>query len=93
MLARGVLAVLVALLVALQLRFWFGDGGFREQRQLRAQLLEQGRVNAALRDNNQRLYSALGDGVDDLSAVEAQARRELGMVRRGETFYWIVDER
>ena len=88
------LAALAVILIMLQLQLWLApDSLLRERSQLRAQLEQQRRLNQELSESNQRLYAELRDLADDLSAVEGQARRELGMVRRGETFYWIVDER
>jgi len=41
---RWLLALLLVLLGALQLRFWFGDGGVGDQRRLEQRVAEQART-------------------------------------------------
>lgn len=88
---KWLLAVLVALLLLLQLRLWFGDGSVAEVWRLRQQVEAQREENHALRERNQALEAEVQDLKTGLEAVEERARAELGMVKEGETFYQSVD--
>lgn len=79
------------LLLVLQARFWFGDGGFLERRQLKLKIAElKAQVNSA-RERNQALEAEVWDLKHNLAAVEERARRDLGMIRQDETFVLIVE--
>ncbi|MFN3919650.1 MAG: FtsB family cell division protein [Methylohalobius sp.] len=79
------------LLLVLQTRFWFGDGGFLERRQLKLKIAElEAQVNSA-RERNQALEAEVWDLKHNLAAVEERARRDLGMIRQDETFVLIVE--
>ena len=82
---------LLALLLVLQSRFWFGERGWRAAQALQDTVSEQRAENARLQQRN----DALGAEVEDLksgeTAVEERARSELGMIKPGETFYRVVE--
>ncbi len=90
---RPFLLVLGVLLVALQGPLWFGNGGIFALRELRTELGQQQTENHRLRERNQALGAEVLDLKLGLEAVEERARVELGMVRRGETFYQLVERR
>lgn len=89
---RLIACVLVVLLGWLQYRLWIGDGSFRDVYRLEQSIEAQKQENASLRDRNETLEAEVVDLKQGLAAVEERARRELGMVRRDETFYQIVPE-
>lgn len=84
--------ILVLLLLLLQYQLWFGEGDLHDawtlQRQVSAQQIE----NAALTKRNQALAAQVQDLKRGQAAVEEQARTDLGMIKKGETFYQIVRE-
>jgi cell division protein FtsB len=90
---RIVLLLLVALLAWLQWRLWFGNGGQREVEQLRAQVAAQAHENEGLKQRNEALAAEVRDLKSGEAAVEERARSELGMIKPGETFYRVVDQR
>ena len=90
---RIVLLLLVALLAWLQWRLWFGNGGEREVEALRAQVAAQQRENQGLEQRNEALAAEVRDLKSGEAAVEERARSELGMIKPGETFYRVVDDR
>lgn len=51
----------------------------------------QAEKNAHLKERNQTLFAEVDDLKQGLEAVEERARYDLGMVKKGETFYQIVD--
>jgi cell division protein FtsB len=89
---RLLIAVLLILLVALQYKLWLGQGGYRNVQQLRQELAAQQIENRQLLQRNQALQAEVEDLKKGLAAVEERAREELGMIRKGETFYQVVPE-
>jgi cell division protein FtsB len=88
---KVVIAVLVVLLVGLQYRLWFADGGLVDVHRLEQRIAEQQAQNERLRERNRALAAEVRDLKQGLEAVEARARAELGMVGPGETFYRVVE--
>ena len=80
-------------LIALQYRLWFADGGLAEVHRLERRVSEQQRENERLRERNRALAAEVRDLKRGLAAVEARARSELGMVGEDETFYQLVEPR
>jgi len=80
-----------ALLIVLQGPLWFGNGGVFALKELRHELAQQRQENQRLRERNLALGAEVLDLKLGLEAVEERARAELGMVRRGETFYQLVE--
>jgi cell division protein FtsB len=87
---RTLLAVLLVLLVFLQLKLWFGEGGYRDVQRLALRVEEQARENEALALRNRELQAEVEDLRQGLEAIEERARSELGMIKESEEFYQIV---
>ncbi len=83
--------VLIALLIALQVKLWTGDGGMRDLRAIRARVSEQRAENAKLEQRNDALHADVEDLKHGQDAVEARARSQLGLIKPGEVFYQVVD--
>ncbi|OFE11802.1 cell division protein FtsB [Pseudohongiella acticola] len=88
---KALVAALVLVLLVLQWRLWVGDGGVAELHQLENQLTVQQQENEALRLRNQMLENEVLDLKNGLEAVEERARSDLGMTRKDETFYMIIE--
>ena len=88
---RLAIAVLVLMLAVLQYRLWVGEGSLAEVRQLQRQTARQQMELGRLRERNEALRAEVEDLKAGLHAVEARARRELGMIREGETFYQVIE--
>lgn len=87
---RWVALVLIALLIALQVKLWVGDGGMRDLRAIRARVSVQQAENARLKQRNEKLGADVEDLKHGQDAVEARARSQLGLVKPGEVFYQVV---
>ncbi|MGF1548872.1 MAG: cell division protein FtsB [Thiotrichales bacterium] len=85
------IAILVALLLALQYRLWLGEGSFSEVAKLRQSVTEQERENDQLKARNQALEAEVQDLTRGLAAIEERARSELGMIKKGETFFQVIE--
>ena len=86
------MSVLFVLLVGLQQRLWFGDGSVEEVRDLQRRISAQKLENERYGERNRSLDAEVQDLKGGLEALEERARRELGMTRKDETFYLLVEE-
>lgn len=84
-------AGLLVLFITLQLTLWFGEGGLAEVRQLRLQIEQQQAENVRLNERNAALEAEVKDFKQGLGAIEERARNELGMIKKGETFFQIIE--
>ncbi len=87
---RSLLVILLLLLIALQLKMWFGEGGYSVVKRLAVRVEEQARENELLAQRNRELQAEVEDLRQGLHAVEERARSELGMVKENEEFYQVV---
>lgn len=87
---RILIAILLLLLVLLQFKLWFGEGGFRDVARLEERVAEQARSNEELLQLNNELEAEVEDLRERLDAVEERARSELGLIKEDEEFYQVV---
>ena len=90
---RVLLAVLLVVLVALQLKMWFGEGGYRDVQRLAQRVEQQARENETLAQRNRELQAEVEDLRQGLEAIEERARSELGLIKENEEFYQVVPGR
>ena len=88
---KTIIAVLAVLFVLLQYKLWFGEGSMMEVWRLDRAIATQTAENAQLRERNQALAAEVSDLKQGVEAIEERARRELGMIKKGETFYQVVE--
>lgn len=88
---KTVFYVLIGLLLALQYPLWFGNGGILALWQLQRELASHQIEITQLRERNQVLEAEVLDLKQGLEAVEERARKELGMVKKGETLFQIIE--
>lgn len=89
---RILIAILLLVLLLLQFKLWFGDGGYRDIASLEARVEAQSAENEMLGARNLELRAEVDDLRERLEAIEERARSELGLIREGETFYQVVPE-
>ena len=82
--------VLLLLLLLFQFQLWFGQGNLRDVWKLQQQVHAQQAENAELLKRNQALAAEVQDLKQGRAASEERARTDLGMIKKGETFYQIV---
>ncbi|MGV6857875.1 MAG: cell division protein FtsB [bacterium] len=87
---RLLIAGLVVLTLLLQYRLWVGEGSLAEVWRLRQAVATQHNENQRLLMRNNGLEAEVRDLKQGMGAVEERARSELGMIRKGETFYQII---
>ena len=82
--------VLLGLFLFLQYQLWFSVGGVLSVRSLQQQIEQQKQKNALFHQRNTVLVANIHDLKSGNHAVEARAREDLGMVKKGEVFYQVV---
>jgi len=86
------LILLTVVLVLLQYRFWFGDGGLTELWQLQRTIEKQQQEITVLSDRNKALEAEVTNLRQGFAAIEERARNDLGMIKDDETFYQAITE-
>jgi cell division protein FtsB len=84
--------VLLGLLILLQYPLWFGHGSVYTLWRLKSEIAAQKEENARLKDRNQALEAEVVDLKQGYEAIEERARSELGMVKKGETFFQVIED-
>ena len=87
-----ILLLLVVLLGWLQYRLWVGQGSLQELHQLHRAVDRQSAEVVELQARNQDLRAEVDDLREGRDAVEERARSDLGMIRKKETFFLVVEE-
>lgn len=83
--------VLLVVLLLMQYRLWIQPGGIVDLLRLRKQLVVEQHENDNLKKRNQVLLNQVQHLQNNNEAVESRARDELGMIKKGETFYQVVN--
>ena len=89
---KAFVVLLVSLLALVQFRLWVGDESLAEVWRLRQAIDHQTSENALLQSRNQRLEAEVRDLKTGLEAVEERARLELGMIRKDEIYFQMVED-
>lgn len=86
------LIIIIAGILLLYLfgRIWFGQGSHSDIYQLQQQITQQQNKNKEQEAINQQLQVEVDQLKSEDGAIEAYARSELGMIKKGETFYQII---
>ena len=89
---RWLLVILLVLFAGLQFRLWVGEGSLAHRAELNRQLEQQELDNQSLRERNALIATDVESLKTNLSAIEEKARADLGMIKKGETFYLVIDK-
>ena len=89
-----ILAVILGLLfLVLQYDLWIGEGSLATVWHLQQGIDEQKKENNKISQRNESLLAEVKDLKKGDSAIEERARNELGMIKKGETYIQVVDEK
>jgi cell division protein FtsB len=88
---RIAMIILIVLLIWLQYELWFAHNGLLSSHKLHHQMILQHEKNQIAEKRNQKLMKDIHDLKNDPDVIAAQARRNFGMVKKGETYYAIVN--
>ena len=88
---KGIIAALVVIVALLQYKLWIGNGSFAEVYRLDRTIVAQEKENAFAKERNLALQAEVDDLKHGMDAIEERARSELGMIKKGETFFRVID--
>lgn len=88
---RWLIGVLLLLILFLQFRLWVGEGSLAEVHSLKQDISAQNAELKQMRERNKALHAEVKDLREGLEAVEERARNDLGMIKKGEVFYQIIE--
>jgi cell division protein FtsB len=86
------LGILVVLLCALQYRLWIGEGSLAQANRLEQELKVQQAENDRLLERNRIIHVEVEDLKTGLDTIEERARKDIGLIKKDETFYMLLDE-
>tara|TARA_Y100001934_G_C12241037_1_gene720301 strand:- start:344 stop:628 length:285 start_codon:yes stop_codon:yes gene_type:complete len=89
---RIFLVTLLLIFTGLQYRLWIGQGSFAHVNDLRAVVEQRTAENEVRRQRNDILKAEILDLKQGLAAVEDIARSELGLIKKGETFFLLIED-
>ena len=87
---KPLIILLVILLIVLQYKLWFSSGGFVETRHLKQQIAAEQAKNDKLAKQNAILMADVKALKSNKDAIATRARNDLGMIKKGDTFYQVV---
>lgn len=82
--------LLLLAIIALQYALWLGEGSWGDERAKKAQIIEQQRINRALKAESEALSAEISNLQTGTEAMREKARSELTYIARGETLYRIA---
>jgi cell division protein FtsB len=89
-----IIAVILGLLfLVLQYDLWVGEGSLATVWGLKKDIVEQKKENNKINQRNESLVAEVKDLKKGDAAIEERARNELGMIKKGETYIQVVDEK
>ena len=89
---RAVTLILFVLLLLLQYPLWLGKGSWLKVWDLHRQVELQQQVNQQTQTRNAVLDAEVRDLKQGTAAIEERARNELGMIKRDEVFFQILED-
>ena len=89
---RIFVAVLLVVISVLQGRLWTGQGSFADVHRLEEKVSLRSAENDSRRGRNAVLKAEILDLKQGLEAVEDIARSELGLIKKGEIFFLLVED-
>ena len=89
-----VIIIILAIVVAvLQYQLWFASNGVVASWKLKTTLAALNNENDKLQQANNAVFADIEDLKHGDESIEERARESLGMVRKGEKFYQLVQSR
>ena len=88
---RWISLILLALILLLQYPLWLGKGGWLKVWDLNRQVEAQKQINQQTQTRNAVLDADVRDLKQGTEAIEERARSELGMIKRDEVFFQIME--
>jgi cell division protein FtsB len=87
---KWLLGAFLLVAVYLQCRLWIGEGSLAHLTRLHHDIQKQESENARLQERNRLLIAEVTGLKNEDDAMEERARNDLGMIRKGETFFMVM---
>jgi len=87
---KALLLIFSLLLLFLVAGLWFGSGSYPDLWRLDERIVAQKEENATKQEQINKIQAELSDAVSSRDALEERARSELGMTKKGETFFEVI---
>jgi len=89
-----IIAIILGLLfLVLQYDLWIGEGSLATVWRLQKEITTQKVENKKISKRNESLVAEVNDLKKGDAAIEERARNELGMIKKGETYIQVVDDK
>ena len=88
---RWLTLIFIALIAALQYPLWLGKGSWLRVWEVDREAMQQKEVNQRLKARNASLDAEVHDLKQGYEAIEERARSELGMIKRDEIFFQVLE--
>ena len=88
---KALTLIFVVLIALLQYPLWLGKGSWLRVWDLSRQISEQQEKNNVLKARNETLDAEVRDLKSGRAAIEERARTELGMIKKDEVFYQVLE--
>ena len=85
--------IFIILILALQYPLWLGKGGWLNVISLHKQIDQQLKVNEQIKSENDILLAVVQDLKNGTDVIEGKARFDLGLIKKNEIFFLIIDEK
>ncbi|GJL75089.1 MAG TPA: cell division protein FtsB [Nitrosomonas sp.] len=84
-------AALLTMIILLQYPLWLGKAGWLKVRQLEQNVTAAHEQNLELQSRNTVLFAEINDLKQGTDAIEERARSDLGMIKKNEILFQIVE--
>jgi cell division protein FtsB len=88
---KVLIAIIILLIIHFQYRIWLGDGSVEQISSYQQRLDDLKKQAEEKRQRNEALYAEVLDLRKGQEAIEERARDELGMIKEGETFFYVLE--
>ena len=88
---RAFFTVLTLLFILLQYKLWFGAEGIAQTLYVKHETNKDLVINQQLNERNQEMINHINYLKNNKEAIESLARENLGMVKKGETYYQFLN--
>lgn len=90
---KSLLIILFILLCLLQYRLWLGDGNVPDMLRYEQRVEALKQESERLAQRNQPLAAEVVNLRTSDEAIEERAREDLGMIKEGEIFFQVIDQK
>lgn len=87
---KALLLIFSILLILLIAGLWVGPGSYPDLWRLDDRIVVQQEENADKQEQIDKIQAELNDAASSREALEERARSELGMTKKGETFFEVI---